>query len=94
MWLPLACPLLGDLAHNPGMYPDWESNKQPFGLQVLAQSSELYQPSQRYFNFICRSPFTFSTLHNLIRRVVFIMFTCADHAQEEEVVMVRASLEF
>ena len=23
----------GDLAHNPGMRPDWESNWRPFGLQ-------------------------------------------------------------
>ena len=23
----------GDLACNPGMCPDWESNRQPFGLQ-------------------------------------------------------------
>ena len=23
----------GDLAHNPGMCPDWESNQQPFGSQ-------------------------------------------------------------
>ena len=23
----------GDLAHNPGMCPDWESNRQPFGSQ-------------------------------------------------------------
>ena len=23
----------GDLAHNPGMCPDWELNRQPFGLQ-------------------------------------------------------------
>ena len=24
----------GDLAHNPGMCPDWESNLQPFGSQT------------------------------------------------------------
>ena len=24
----------GDLAHNPGMCPDWESNLRPFGLQA------------------------------------------------------------
>ena len=23
-----------DLAHNPGMYPDWELNQEPFGLQA------------------------------------------------------------
>ena len=27
-------PTAGDLAHNPGMYPDWESNWLPFGSQV------------------------------------------------------------
>ena len=26
-------PPTGDLAHNPGMCPDWESNQQPFGSQ-------------------------------------------------------------
>ena len=26
MWLPLMSPPTGDLAHNSGMYPDWESN--------------------------------------------------------------------
>ena len=34
----------GDLAHSPGMYPDWESNWQSFGSQVCAQSTELHQP--------------------------------------------------
>ena len=26
-------PPTGDLAHNPGMCPDWESNQRPFGSQ-------------------------------------------------------------
>ena len=30
----------GDLAHKPGMCPDWESNQRPFGLQPGAQSTE------------------------------------------------------
>ena len=34
----------GDLAHNPGMCPDWESNQRPFGLQTSAQSTEPHQP--------------------------------------------------
>ena len=34
----------GDLAHNPGMCPDWESNWRPFDLQASAQSTEPYQP--------------------------------------------------
>ena len=33
VWLPLAHPT-GDLARNPGMCPDWESNQQPFGSQA------------------------------------------------------------
>ena len=33
-----------NLAHNPGMCPDWESNQWPFGLQVGAQSTEPHQP--------------------------------------------------
>ena len=32
--------LTGDLAHNPGMYPDWKSNPQPFGLKASTQSTE------------------------------------------------------
>ena len=30
----------GDLAHNPGMCPDWESNLWPFSLQADTQSTE------------------------------------------------------
>ena len=37
-------PPTGDLACNPGMYPNWESNQQPFGSQALAQSTEPHQP--------------------------------------------------
>ena len=33
-----------DLARNPGMCPDWESNRGPFGSQARAQSTELHQP--------------------------------------------------
>ena len=42
--LPLAAPT-GDLAHNPGMYPDWELNKRPFGSQAGTQSTEPHQPA-------------------------------------------------
>ena len=34
----------GYLACNPGMCPDWESNRRPFGSQAGTQSSELQQP--------------------------------------------------
>ena len=37
-------PPIGDLAYNPGLSPDWESNLQPFGLQAHAQSTEPHQP--------------------------------------------------
>ena len=34
----------GDLAHNPGMCPDWELNRRPFGSQAGAQSTESHHP--------------------------------------------------
>ena len=34
----------GNLAHNPGMFPDWESNHPPFGSQAGTQSTEPCQP--------------------------------------------------
>ena len=37
----------GDLAHNPGMCPDWESNRGPFGSQDGTQSTEPHQPGQQ-----------------------------------------------
>ena len=53
-------PPTGDLAHNPGMCPDWESNWQPFGSQAQAQSTELHQPrlytpffNGRFFIRVC-----------------------------------------
>ena len=36
----------GDLAHNPGMCPDWELNQWPFGFQAGAQSTE--PPARAY----------------------------------------------
>ena len=39
----------GDLAHIPGMCPDWESNQQPFGLKSSAQSTEPQQPGLQLF---------------------------------------------
>ena len=36
--------LTGDMACNPGMRPDWESNQWPFGSQASAQSTEPHQP--------------------------------------------------
>ena len=45
-WLPLTHPQLGDLAHNPGMCPDWESNQQPFSSQAGTQSIKPHQPGE------------------------------------------------
>ena len=51
MWLPLTCPTLGNLARNPGMCPDWESNQQLFGSQAGTQppsnTSQGYGPLRR-----------------------------------------------
>ena len=44
-------PLTGNLACNPGMCPDWESNQQPFGLQPAF--NPLSYTSQGYlFDFL------------------------------------------
>ena len=40
----LCVPCTGNLACNPGMYPDWESNQGPFGLQASTQSTEPQKP--------------------------------------------------
>ena len=51
VWLPLNhCSLTGDLACNPGMWPDWELNQQSFGSQVGTQSTELPQPGPLIVN--------------------------------------------
>ena len=34
----------GDLAHNPGMCPDWDSNRRSFGSQASAQFTESHLP--------------------------------------------------
>ena len=45
VWLPFATST-GDLACNPSMCPDWESNWRPFGLQAGTESTELHQPGR------------------------------------------------
>ena len=52
MWLPLTPPT-GDLAGNPGLCPDWESDWQHLGSQASAQSTEAHQP--RLGSFFCVS---------------------------------------
>ena len=41
-----------DLACNPGMGPDWESNQGPFGSQASAQSTEPHQPGLILTSFL------------------------------------------
>ena len=40
-----------DLVCNPGMCPDWESNRRLFGSQASTQSNELHQPGL-FFDFL------------------------------------------
>ena len=40
-----------DLACNPGMCPDWESNQRPCGSQVGAQPTEPHQPGLTWYVF-------------------------------------------
>ena len=47
VWLPLPPPPTGDLACNPGMCLDWESNRGPFGSQASTQSTEPHQPGPK-----------------------------------------------
>ena len=44
-------PSAGDLAHNPGMCPDWESNQRLFGSQAGTQSTQPHQPGRFSFSF-------------------------------------------
>ena len=61
MWLYLTTPPTGDLAHNPGMCPDWELNLRSFGLQALDQSTEPHQPA-------CETEFfQVTTVHHLAK---------------------------
>ena len=49
----------GDLAHNPGMYPDWESNQLPCGSQASAQSTEPHQPGWVLLSYAFNYPISF-----------------------------------
>ena len=45
-------PPAADLARNPSVCPDWESNWEPFGLQASTQSTEPHQPDLQFFILI------------------------------------------
>ena len=66
-------PPAGDLAHNPGMCPDWEWNQQPFGLQAGTQSTEPHQPGQIALIFSIKLNLTFLTYCFHIRVPPFIL---------------------
>ena len=42
-------PLTGDLARKPGMCPDWESNRRPFGSQPMLSPLSYTSQSETYF---------------------------------------------
>ena len=74
----------GDLAHNPGMCPDWELNQRPFGSQASAQSTEPHQPGLLlyFFLFVIKVfPLFFRTLEEATffshsSKDVFFLFVC------------------
>ena len=45
-------PLIGDLARNPGLCPDWESNCRPLSLQAGTQSTEPHLPEPNTFDSV------------------------------------------
>ena len=54
-------PPTGDLAHNPGMCPNWESNRQLPSSQASTPSTEPYQPGLKIYFLIGKCiPFTSS----------------------------------
>ena len=63
-------PPTGDLACNPGMCPDWESNWQPFDLQVHTQSTEQHQPGPSYISIIGNVASFFSLLDQSIQESI------------------------
>ena len=48
-------PPTGDVAHNPGMCPDWQSNQRPFGSQVGTQSTEQHHPGEQDHIYLTES---------------------------------------
>ena len=52
-------PPTGDLARNPGIHPDWESNRRPFGLQAGTQSTEPHWPGQHFLSSLLKVPSAF-----------------------------------
>ena len=64
-------PCTRDLDHNPAMYPDWESNRQPFGSQAGAQSTEPHQLGQHFYNYHLFSVVRTFRIHTLSSFLVY-----------------------
>ena len=45
-------PQTEDLAHGPGVCPDWEFSQRPFGLHVDSQRTEPHQPGQKMLHML------------------------------------------
>ena len=61
----------GDLACNPGMCPDWESNWQPFGLQPMLNPLSYTIQGQKTKNFKVKLITVSSTIEHQISRNKF-----------------------
>ena len=84
-------PATGDLAYNPSMKPDWQSNLQPFASQAHAQSIDLYQPWLNIFVLIIAKtsvaflthtkyyPLTLMSLNILFFHLKTLSFYANDH---------------
>ena len=67
-------PPIGDLAYNPGMYLDWESNRWCFGFQAGTQSTEPHKPGQRNVFLNDRKPISTWEKRNFsLRNIIWII---------------------
>ena len=83
-WLVVFCmPPTGDLAHNPGMWPDWESNQWPFASQAGTQSTEPHQPGP-----IC----SFWNLSLIVSFIYWILYACFVSWNKSEFLPVKCLL--
>ena len=77
-------PPTGDLAHNPGMCPNWELNWWPFGSQSSVQYTEQHQPGLISYllhyiftvAFLCLDMFRYT---NTYLCVIIAYSTCGKH---------------
>ena len=81
VWLPLIHPPTGDLAPNPGMCPDWESNQRPFGVQAGTQATGLHQPGQN-LNFCALKAF----IQRLKRKPTEFERISANHTSDKRLI--------